>query len=122
MLARQAAVARRGAVITRCERRACPLCRTERFESHSGAADPDAIAQPRREPIVHEHAQRLPHARNVRKPIVELANIKQPRMGLEERAQDGALSKVVVGHPPSLHERVFAKQEETRTFDSRSVG
>ena len=79
----------RDAVITVAKDRA-PLCGTERVEAHRGAADPDAIAQPRREPVVHEHAQRLPHARNLREPVVEFADVKQAWMGLEERAQDGA--------------------------------
>ena len=85
-----------------------PLRGTERVESHNGAGDPDAIAQPRREPVVHEHAQRLPHARNLREPVVELADVKQTWMDIEERAQDGALGKVVVGHGPSIHEHMFA--------------
>src|SRR5688572_10132884 len=98
-----------------------PLCGTERVEAHGGAAHADAIAQPRSEPVVYEHAQRLPHARNVREPVVELANIKQAWMGLEERAQDGALSQVVVDHAPSIHEHTFATQEEPRPLGSQDV-
>jgi hypothetical protein len=41
-------------------------------------------------------------------------------MGLEERAQDGALSKVVVGHAPSVHEHMFVTQEQSRWLGSRT--
>ena len=39
-------------------------------------------------------------------------------MGLEERAQDGALGKVAVGHGLNLHEHMFATQAAARTPDA----
>ena len=68
------------------------LQRRERVEPDGRPAHADAIAEPGRESVVDEHAQRLANARNTGESVGQLVGIEHARMGGEQSAEDCALS------------------------------
>ena len=56
---------------------------TQRVEAHGRPARADPITQLRSESIADEHAERVPRARDVDEPGVELVEIEQARMRVE---------------------------------------
>ena len=78
-----------------------------RLDEARPAAERRSVRQPARrrqagraehEPVVDQHAERLPCARYVAQLRDELVGVKPARVGVQERSEDGTLGEVVVDH------------------------